>query len=555
MFQKFNYRVGVHTNHLFFGLALAVTLLFSSTVVAQRVTSINDKGTKLTTGNIVSENTIAPTSPAPIQGDIWLDTTDPNNIITSVWDGTTWQPVASTATEPWFGTDDDDEATTNTEDIYQTGDVGVGTTTINADANLELGATNKGFLINRVALTATNLPAPLAAHEEGMLVYNTATTTTGANDVSPGLYENNGAQWVYIGDRSIEPWFGTDDDAAATTNTEEIYTMGNVGIGIDTPNVNAKVSIAGGGIAIDGDGDGDWAGIGELNGGLALSAVASASANPHMFVSGGAGNNVGIGTTNPTKKLQVTGGSIFVSSDDNGINFNGGGRVFKKLGSGMEIRSHDTNHGIRFTTPDGTTTMIAKNGKVGIGTAAPNARLSVVANYGLSLKGTGTNDIGWRIGSTNGNNNNLYFWSDNAGSGAFRRLTLVNNGDILMGTNGGNVGIGTATPTEALDVVGNIKASGTITPDYVFEKYYEGESVLKADYEMMSLAEIERFTRANKHLPGVPSAKEVSEKGGIVLNRATEINLEKIEELYLHLIEQQKQIEVLKARLEALETN
>lgn len=66
---------------------------------------------------------------------------------------------------------------------------------------------------------------------------------------------------------------------------------------------------------------------------------------------------------------------------------------------------------------------------------------------------------------------------------------------------------------------------------------------------MMSLSEVERFTRANKHLPGVPSAKEVEEKGGIVINRATEINLEKIEELYLHVIEQQKQIEALKAKM------
>ena len=66
---------------------------------------------------------------------------------------------------------------------------------------------------------------------------------------------------------------------------------------------------------------------------------------------------------------------------------------------------------------------------------------------------------------------------------------------------------------------------------------------------MMSFSEVERFTRANKHLPGVPSAKEVEEKGGIVINRATEINLEKIEELYLHVIEQQKQIEALKAKM------
>ena len=50
--------------------------------------------------------------------------------------------------------------------------------------------------------------------------------------------------------------------------------------------------------------------------------------------------------------------------------------------------------------------------------------------------------------------------------------------------------------------------------------------------DVRKLQEIEEFTKSNKHLPGVPSAKQVAEKGGILVNRATEINLEKIEELF-----------------------
>jgi hypothetical protein len=107
----------------------------------------------------------------------------------------------------------------------------------------------------------------------------------------------------------------------------------------------------------------------------------------------------------------------------------------------------------------------------------------------------------------------------------------------------GSVGIGTDTPTEKLHVIGNILAQGTITPDYVFQHYYEGTSNLKEDYKMPSLQEIEAFTKANKHLPGVPSAKEVKDNGGIIINKQSEILLEKIEELFLHTIEQQKQIE------------
>ena len=51
----------------------------------------------------------------------------------------------------------------------------------------------------------------------------------------------------------------------------------------------------------------------------------------------------------------------------------------------------------------------------------------------------------------------------------------------------------------------------------------------------------------------MPSAQEVKDNGGILVNRATEINLEKIEELYLHTIEQQKQIEVQAKQLEFLQ--
>ncbi len=78
----------------------------------------------------------------------------------------------------------------------QTGSVGIGTTTPNTNASLDLGATNKGLLINRVALTAANNPSPMAANVAGMLVYNTATAGTSPDNVSPGIYFNDGSRWI-----------------------------------------------------------------------------------------------------------------------------------------------------------------------------------------------------------------------------------------------------------------------------------------------------------------------------------------------------------------------
>ena len=118
----------------------------------------------------------------------------------------------------------------------------------------------------------------------------------------------------------------------------------------------------------------------------------------------------------------------------------------------------------------------------------------------------------------------------------------------------GNVGIGTTTPDQKLTVNGAIHSKEVIVdtniaPDYVFQKYYTGKSELKEDYVIPTLAEIESFTKKNHHLPSVPSAKEMQEKG-ISLGEMSNILLQKIEELTLYIIEQQKELERLKVENE-----
>jgi hypothetical protein len=75
------------------------------------------------------------------------------------------------------------------------GNVGIGTLTPNVNAQLEVNSASKGLLLPRVALSATNNPAPLTAHVQGMVVYNTATASSGATAVSPGFYTNDGTKW------------------------------------------------------------------------------------------------------------------------------------------------------------------------------------------------------------------------------------------------------------------------------------------------------------------------------------------------------------------------
>lgn len=106
--------------------------------------------------------------------------------------------------------------------------------------------------------------------------------------------------------------------------------------------------------------------------------------------------------------------------------------------------------------------------------------------------------------------------------------------------NGGNVGIGTTNPGAKLAVNGKIDCKEIEVylagwPDFVFED----------GYEMKSLAELEAFIDEHKHLPGVPSEKEVVNNGNN-LGEMDAILLQKIEEMTLYLIQQGKEIQALK---------
>ena len=83
-------------------------------------------------------------------------------------------------------------------DVYNiTGEVGIGTAAPNASALLDLTSTNKGLLAPRVALTAkSGNTTPIASPATGLIVYNTASASTGGDAVTPGYYYYNGTFWT-----------------------------------------------------------------------------------------------------------------------------------------------------------------------------------------------------------------------------------------------------------------------------------------------------------------------------------------------------------------------
>ncbi len=196
-------------------------------------------------------------------------------------------------------------------------------------------------------------------------------------------------------------------------------------------------------------------------------------------------------------------------------------------------------------------------GNIGIGTATPAGKLHVSAGTsGVSPHSfsdiTMENDDHAMISILTPNSKNGYFafgdQNDNYVGGirynhSINDMTFVvnNSSSHMVIKNNGNVGIGTTAPDAKLAVSGRIHAEEVKVdlsvpgPDYVF----------KTDYELKSLEEVQRYIKENGHLPNIPSAKEM-ETNGVDLGTMEMKLLEKIEELTLYTIEQQKELEVYK---------
>ncbi|MND88972.1 hypothetical protein D3C80_810130 [compost metagenome] len=256
--------------------------------------------------------------------------------------------------------------------------------------------------------------------------------------------------------------------------------------------------------------------------------------------------------------------------------------VFQKM-NGEEltrIRSHyDAGTGlasIYFSSSPliNSTFLFTGEGNLGIGNSVPRTRLDVqppIGNistgifhsnggqsYGHALALVTDNPVGddpkllysyrnrsrhWAVGGTH-NTNNFNILEDSGdgyhgtGSGIARMTFLP----------GGNVGIGTANPQAKLAVEGNILAkeikvkTDISVPDYVFEP----------DYKLSRLDYIEDYVKVHKHLPEIPSAKEI-QKDGLDLAEMNLLLLKKVEELTLHAIENEKKRNELEKKVLKLE--
>ncbi len=133
--------------------------------------------------------------------------------------------------------------------------------------------------------------------------------------------------------------------------------------------------------------------------------------------------------------------------------------------------------------------------------------------------------------------------SDYDGTNNYPLLTIFG---MQAGSAAGNVGIGTTNPTQKLSVNGTVLAKEVIVQsgwsDYVFAK----------GYKLAPLSEVERTIKTEHHLPGIPSAKEVAAHGVDLGDMQAKL-LAEVEELTLHAITQEKEIEKLQSEVRRLQ--
>lgn len=250
-------------------------------------------------------------------------------------------------------------------------------------------------------------------------------------------------------------------------------------------------------------------------------------------------NNVGIGTKNPQSKLQIL--SSFSTPDQQG-SFSIGDTTSPNLRMGYNdnhfwIQTHSESP--LYINPLGNNTILNKDGgNVGIGTANPAWKLDV---NGVIKSGAHSNEGGalflenssknapntanrWAIYNMTGQySDGLQFWSYSADGAYGAKLKISDTGNMAL-----------YGKLEAKDVV----ITPTPTADFVFD----------SGYDLKTIDNLEQFITKNHHLPDIPSAKEMTENGLAVGDFQIKL-LQKIEELTLYVIDQNKQIEQLKSQI------
>lgn len=272
---------------------------------------------------------------------------------------------------------------------------------------------------------------------------------------------------------------------------------------------------------------------------------------------------VGIGITSPTERLHINSGALKIGNSSSATDR---AQNLLKFGDGsyVQIGEWEANNTMSFKANNYNFT----NGNLGIGVTSPQYKLDVNGKMYLHAvdwnNGLAQSYLQWEchklvLGVQSGFYSHTYIdiMPGSASQGeVFSQLSLYHAPNtttteerIRLWTAGNSwinndayFGLGTDAPLCKLDVRGAIRADEILVntvsgADFVFDK----------DYNLRPLCDVKTYIQENRHLPEIPSAAEMQEKGVSLDKMAVQL-LQKVEELTLYIIQLEQRIQEMDNR-------
>ncbi len=247
--------------------------------------------------------------------------------------------------------------------------------------------------------------------------------------------------------------------------------------------------------------------------------------------------NIGIATNNPSEKLEVKGNVRMTNMGENNLSSWGT----------LVLHANDDSVGVEhllFKVKRKEQMRLTDGGNLGIGIQDPFARLSVsgnafIKNGGLYLGIDAHTSLGGEY-IVNTKQTSANVWG----------LSFFSASNEVMRICGDRVHIGTQNiPATVLSNYKLWVQNGIASEDLVIVNVSDWkDNVFQKDYSLQPLENVATFISQNKHLQGVPSEEDVKKNGYSVVEFNKTL-LQKIEELTLYLIEQDKKIKKLENAL------